>query len=212
MISNSVTHLRSYTKFAITDITRNFVQYHQKLCAGADVCVPSADLSASSADIVASNGECFVMFDNVLRVVHNVSRCITMFYKCFMIFYYVLGCLVSRTMIGIASSVTAQPQIASGIATMLQGSAITLQKSAMTPQGMFGKSTHIQYRRKLRADIAGNSARSPTSPRQATTFPHRATTSQHRSPISSHRMTSARSSTSLPQTQTSPHRAPTSPH
>ena len=79
--------------------------------------------------------------------------------------------------------------------------------------GRFGKSTHISMisnsytsaelyqlrnRRKLHADIAGNSARSPTS--------------LHRAPISSHRMTSARLPTSLLQTQTSPHRAPTSPH
>ena len=76
-----------------------------------------------------------------------------------------------------------------------------------------------RYRRKLHADIAGNSAGSPTSPRRAptsahraTTSPHRATTSPHPAPISSHRMTSARSPTSLPQTQMSPYRAQTSPH
>ena len=79
----------------------------------------------------------------------------------------------------------------------------------------FGKSTHISmisnsvrhlrsYTNSAIADIAGNSARSPTSP-------HRATTSPHRAPISSYRMT-VRSPTSLPQTQTSPHRAPISSH
>ena len=81
MISNSVTHLRSYTNSAIADIVAL-----NDLRAIADVAAPNADAddSASSADIVASNDECFVMFYNVLRVfhdvllvVHDVSQCFT---------------------------------------------------------------------------------------------------------------------------------------
>ena len=54
MISNSVTHLRSYTNFAIADIEKKI---------RVDITVnsarsPSADVSASSAGIVASNHEC----------------------------------------------------------------------------------------------------------------------------------------------------------
>ena len=63
MISNSLTHLRSYTNSAIADIAGNSA--------------PTADVSASSADIVSSNGECFVMFHNVLRVVHDISQWFT---------------------------------------------------------------------------------------------------------------------------------------
>ena len=40
------------------------------------------------------------------------------------------------------------------------------------------------------ADIAGNSVRSLTSPRQSPSAPHRAPISSHQAPISSHRMTS----------------------
>ena len=81
MISNSVTHLRSYTNTTIADITGN---------SEPVPCRPpmlprraaSADVSTSSADIVASNLECFMMFHNVLSVfhdvllvVHDVSQC-----------------------------------------------------------------------------------------------------------------------------------------
>ena len=48
MISNSVTHLRSYTNSAIADIAGNSAP-------SADVSASSADVFASSADIVASN-------------------------------------------------------------------------------------------------------------------------------------------------------------
>ena len=93
MISNSVTHLRSYTNKAITNIAKNSVPIspitpHERRCQRAEV-------SAQRADIVAWNDQCSKMFHNVLRVfhnvllvvhddlvvVHNVSRCITMFYK-----------------------------------------------------------------------------------------------------------------------------------
>ena len=85
--------------------------------------------------------KCFMMFHNVLRVfhdvlpvVHNVLRCITMFYMCFMMFYNVLWCLASRATIGVAASATVRPPIASGITTTPQKFAITPQKSAMAPQ------------------------------------------------------------------------------
>ena len=58
-----------------------------------------------------------------------------------------------------------------------------------TPQSPISPETPRRYRRKLRADIAGNSAQSPTSLPQTQTSPHRAQTSPHRAPISSHRMT-----------------------
>ena len=85
MISNSVTHLWSYTNSAIAGTPR---RYRRILRA-------SADVSASSADIVASNGEdtsvlwFFTMFWEGFTMFYDVSRCITMFYKCFMMFFYV---------------------------------------------------------------------------------------------------------------------------
>ena len=48
----------------------------------------------------------------------------------------------------------------------------------------------LSNRRQLRADFAGNSARSPTAPRRASTTQHRAPTTLHRAQISSHRMMS----------------------
>ena len=67
-ICNSVTHLRSYTNYAIAGITGNSA-------LGADIAAPSI------TNIVASNGESL-----------NISWCSTMFYecfRCFMIFYNV---------------------------------------------------------------------------------------------------------------------------
>ena len=96
MISNSVTHLQSYTNSAIADIAGNSAPISRYLRSIADASTSSADVSAPSADIVASNDECFMMFHNVLRVFHDVLlvvddvlRCITMFYMCSMMFYYV---------------------------------------------------------------------------------------------------------------------------
>ena len=51
MISNSVTHLQSYTNTAI-----------------AENSAPSADVTSPSADVSTSNGECFMMLHNALRV------------------------------------------------------------------------------------------------------------------------------------------------
>ena len=59
MISNSVTHLRSYTNSAIADIASNDLPSIADAAApNADVSTLSADVSASSANIVASNEEC----------------------------------------------------------------------------------------------------------------------------------------------------------
>ena len=60
MINNSVTHLRSYTNTAITDIAM----------PSTDVAAPGIDVSALSTDIVTSNGMRFIMI-HVLRVFHD---------------------------------------------------------------------------------------------------------------------------------------------
>ena len=56
MISNSVTHLRSYTNSAIADIAENSAPISP--VTPRDRRRRRADVSASSADIVASNDEC----------------------------------------------------------------------------------------------------------------------------------------------------------
>ena len=107
-ISNSVTHLRSYTNSAIAgnsapispvtprdrrrrraDVSASSADV---AAPNADVSTSSADVSASSANIVALNDDYFMMFHNVLSVswcFTSGSLCYTMFYMCFMMFYYV---------------------------------------------------------------------------------------------------------------------------
>ena len=78
-ISNSVTHLRSYTNTGIFDIVTNSTPGADHATPSANITVPNADVAA---DIVASNGECFMMFykwftmfymfHNVLQVFHDV--------------------------------------------------------------------------------------------------------------------------------------------
>ena len=115
MISNSVTHLRSYTNSAITDIAANSAPIspvtprdrraeRQRLRIKRR-CLPmipsSADVSAWSADIIALNDKCFMMFHNVLRVFRDVllvvhdsgSRCFTMYHNVLQLFHNVLLCL-----------------------------------------------------------------------------------------------------------------------
>ena len=136
MISNSLTHLQSYTNSAI-----------------------AGNSAASSADSVTSNGECFMMFHNVLRVfhdvlrvfhnvllvVHNVLQHYTMYHKVLQVFHDVLLCFNKRFTMFSESRNDRHRQlpIASGIMTMLQRLvitpqklAITSQKSAMMPQGL----------------------------------------------------------------------------
>ena len=68
------------------------------------------------------------MFHNILLVVHNVtslkaggSIALMMYNNVLQVFHDVLQCLVSRAMISIATSATAQMPIVSGIATTPQG-------------------------------------------------------------------------------------------
>ena len=75
-------------------------------------------LSVSSC--FTSGSRCFMMF-------HDVSHCFTSVSWCFTMFNNVLRCLVSHVTICIAASATAQPPIASGIPTTLQGSLIQEQ-------------------------------------------------------------------------------------
>ena len=83
------------------------------------------------------------MFHNVISV-SPVSWCFTrgfMFYKWFMLFHVlqvfhdVLLCLTMFYDVQWDASQHRRPPIASGIVTVPQGPAITLQKSAMMPQG-----------------------------------------------------------------------------
>ena len=137
MISNPVTHLRSYTNSAIADIAGNSAR-----SPTSPHWAMSADISASSADIVASNDDCSMMFHNVFSVswcFTSGSRWFTMFYMCFIMFNNVL-CFASRATI-------ADRAAASGIATTPQGSAITPQKSAKTPQKSALRRRDRRYRR-----------------------------------------------------------------
>ena len=69
-ISNSVTHLQSYTN---TAIAKNSTPISPVTPCDRDVAAPSADVSSSSVNIVASNDECLMMF-------HNAFKCFMMFY------------------------------------------------------------------------------------------------------------------------------------
>ena len=71
----------------------------------------------------------WLVFRDVSQCFKGGSWCFTMYHNVSQVFHDVLLCLVSRAMIEIYTSVTAQPPIASGIAT-------TSQESAMTPQGL----------------------------------------------------------------------------
>ena len=128
----------------------------------------------------------------------SVSRCFTMFLECFMMFYEWFT--MYHNVLQVFHDVLL-------CLTMFSESRNYRHRriSHWSPQGRFEKSTHISMisncytsaelcklrnHWKLHADIAGNSARSLTSP--------------HRAPISSHQMTTVRSPMSLHQTQTSP--------
>ena len=76
-ISNSVTHLQSYTNSAITDICYTSPWYSTNITTGstgitassANIALLRANVASSSADLVSLNGEC-----------SSVSWCFTMFY------------------------------------------------------------------------------------------------------------------------------------
>ena len=65
-MSNSVTHLQSYTNTAIANIARNSTPGADIAVLNAGSAASSADVTASGANVVASNCECFMMFHNVL--------------------------------------------------------------------------------------------------------------------------------------------------
>ena len=118
LISNSVTHLWSYTNSEIADIAGNSApispvtprdrRRHRAECRYRRIEWPprnrrrrypkrrrlciERDVSASSADIVASNDvfhDVSQCFKSVSWCLTSGSWCITMFYTCFMMFYYV---------------------------------------------------------------------------------------------------------------------------
>ena len=68
MIRNSVTHLRSYTNSAITDITGNSAN----IIGNSAPILPEIRRERRYLRIEWRVFECFVMFDNVLRVFHTV--------------------------------------------------------------------------------------------------------------------------------------------
>ena len=142
MISNSVTHLRSYTNSAIAENSAPIlpVSPHDRR---------HLHIERRYRHIEWQVFECFMLFHNVLRVfhdvllvvhdvllvVHDVSQCFTCVSWCFTMFNNVLWSLASRATIGVAALATAQPLMASLIATTLQVSAITPQGLAITPHG-----------------------------------------------------------------------------
>ena len=124
-ISNSVTHLWSYTNSAIagnsarspTSPRRAPTSRIERRCLRIER--PPRDRRCRYPKRRRLHIECryrcikLRVFHNVLRVfhyvllvVHNVLRCITMFHMCFMLFNNVL-CLESRAMIGVAASAAA---------------------------------------------------------------------------------------------------------
>ena len=108
MISNSVTHLRSY---ANTAIARNSVPLspetsHECRCCHAEHRCLRIERQYHRIEWLVF--ECFTMFHNVLRVFHDVLVCLTMFYD-------------------------RHRRI--GDCRLPQGSPITPQKLVMTPQG-----------------------------------------------------------------------------
>ena len=125
MISNSVTHLRSYTNSAI------------------------AGNSAPISPITPRDRRCRRAERRRLhierryrriewRLFHDVSQCFKCFTRvlwCFTMFNNVLWCLASRATIGVAASAAADRLRDHDNAAGPQKSAITPQKSAMAPQG-----------------------------------------------------------------------------
>ena len=76
MISNSVTHLRSYANSAIADIAEN---------------------SAPESPVTPRDRRCLRIerrYRRIERPPRDVLRCITMFYMCFMVLYYIKQCFM----------------------------------------------------------------------------------------------------------------------
>ena len=160
MISNSVTHLRSYTNSAIADIAKNSapispvtprdrrrVRIERRY---RRIKWPPRDRRAKRRRIRIERRYRRIewrVFDDVSQCFQSVSCftsgswCITIMTLCFtcvswcFTMFNNVSCLASRATIGVIASATARPPNASGIATTPQGSAITPQKLAMMPQG-----------------------------------------------------------------------------
>ena len=89
-ISNSVTHLQSYTNSAITGIAGNSVPDVDNAmpspgidASNANIAKSSADVAASSADIGSLNGDCFMMFHNILSVSFHDFLLVVLCFTCF---------------------------------------------------------------------------------------------------------------------------------
>ena len=109
MISNSVTHLRSYTNSAIADIAgnsapillvtpRNRRRHRADVTVpSADVTVPSADASAPSADVSAPSADVSASSDDVSASSPNAdvptssADIVASNEECFMMFHNVLS-------------------------------------------------------------------------------------------------------------------------
>ena len=126
MISNSVTHLRSYTNSAIADIAENSAPISP--VTPRDRRRRRVERRWLRIERRYRHIEWWV-FDDVLLLFHNIIQCITMFYMCFIMFYYVL-CLASRATIGDRAAADCLRDRDNA-----QGSAITPQKLTMAPQG-----------------------------------------------------------------------------
>ena len=86
MISNSVTHLRSYTNSAIADIAGNSAHIspetpRERRCLR---------IQRRERRIEWRLFQCFVMLNNVLRVFHDISQCFTSGALCFTALHDVL--------------------------------------------------------------------------------------------------------------------------
>ena len=121
MISNSVTHLRSYTKFTIAGNSMLISPWTWR----APMLPCQAPMSLHRAPISSHRMKSVQVFCEVSHCFKSVSWCFTSgsWCWCFTTYHNVLWCLVSHATIGIADR------------RLPQGSAITRQKLAMTPQG-----------------------------------------------------------------------------
>ena len=99
MISNSVTHLRSYTNYAIADIAGNSTTISP--VTPRDRQVPTSPHRAqTSSHQMTSVSWCFTSGSQCFTMYHNVSQCFTCVSWCFTMFNNVLWCLASRATIG----------------------------------------------------------------------------------------------------------------
>ena len=140
MISNSVTHLRSYTNSAIADIGENSAPISPVTPRDCRRRCPKRrrfHIERRRLRIERRYRRIeWRVFHDISQCFKSVSWCFTSGSRCFMmyhnaldVFHDVLWCLACRATIGVAASATVRPPIASGIVT-------TPQKSTMAPQGL----------------------------------------------------------------------------